>query len=315
MSDAASAFYATLTSIPAIQALVDAGEAEGLYLECKAPSSPSLSREQKANLGRAVSGFANTVGGVIIWGVSTTRHAHSDLDILTQLEPLGSIASFSRQVANTIPSLTTPSISSAQSRILKTSSKETRGLLITYIPQLRTGPVQSNSDSLFYFRSGDEFVIAPYDLIRRLFSFTEVPDLRIHLEPALVKKREDGSWEIPLTIRNLSPAMAEHVDLFIQIGNPSACESITANALDDASPLNPGKTVFTKQVQRIIHRGLNYAQGALVVKMRVGKRPKRVLRFSVTLYASRMLPVVQTFTIQLARKGFSVKEVITRTQP
>ena len=315
MSDAASAFFSTLTSIASLQALIDAGEAESVYLECKAPSSPSLSREQKANLARAISGFANTVGGVIIWGLSTTRHAHSDLDILTQIEPIGNIASFSRHVANTIPTLTTPSVASAQIRVLKSKTHETRGALVTYIPQLHAGPVQSNLDNLFYFRSGDEFVVAPYDLVRRLFSSTEAPDLRVHLEPSLVKKREDGSWEIPLAVRNFSPAIAEHVDLFIEMHNPSACETISAQSLDDGSAVNPGKTVFTKHVTRIIHRGPSYAQGILIVKMRVGKRPKRVLRFAVTLYANRMLPVVQTFTIQLARKGFSIKEVITRTKP
>jgi hypothetical protein len=87
--EAAETFFESLTTLAAISALIDAGEAEGLYLEAKAPASPQLYGDQKPNLAEANSSFANTAGGAILWGGSATRHAHSNLDALAQIEPIG----------------------------------------------------------------------------------------------------------------------------------------------------------------------------------------------------------------------------------
>jgi hypothetical protein len=312
-SEPSEVIYTSLSSFSDIQALIDGAEAEGLYLECKAPASPRLSREQKVALAKAVSGFANTSGGVILWGVSTTKHAHSDLDVLTQIEPIGNIGTFSRLVSNVIPTLTTPALTAASHRILRERQPDTRGILITYIPQVPSAPLQSNLDSLFYFRSGDEFVVAPYELVRRLFASSEAPDLHLVLAPALVKKRDDGSWLIPLAIQNRSSAIAEHVKLFLEVHNPDACETITASGLQDASDVNPGRTVFAGEVSGVVHRGLNEFLGSLVVRMRTAKRAKRILRISVSLYANRMRAIKDSFTIQLAKKGFSVRQ--TTSEP
>lgn len=65
--------YNELNKYENIERLIENGESEGLYLECKAPSKPSINREQKAQLAKAISGFSNTEGGVIIYGVSTTN--------------------------------------------------------------------------------------------------------------------------------------------------------------------------------------------------------------------------------------------------
>jgi len=43
-----------------IQELIDTGESESLHLDCKAPGAPQLSRDLRAKLAEAVSGFANT---------------------------------------------------------------------------------------------------------------------------------------------------------------------------------------------------------------------------------------------------------------
>src|SRR5687768_16740518 len=98
MSDAGFTLYETITSYAHLQEMIATGEAEGLLLECKAPVDPRLTKDLRVTLGEAVSGFSNTAGGVILWGVSTTRHGHSGLDVLTQLEPLGAAKSFARQV-------------------------------------------------------------------------------------------------------------------------------------------------------------------------------------------------------------------------
>ena len=97
MTDASLGLYNALIKNSDLENLIANGESENLYLECKAPVSPQLGKDQKNALAKAISGFSNTAGGVILWGISTTRHAHSGLDVLTQIEPIGQCSSLDRK--------------------------------------------------------------------------------------------------------------------------------------------------------------------------------------------------------------------------
>jgi len=220
-ADAARQFYDSLSQYSDLEELISNGETEGLYLECKAPTAPQLTRDMRGNLTRAISGFSNTAGGVVIWGISTTKHEHSGLDVLTQIEPIGNCRLFARQIEKAAPRLTTPTITLVGTKIIVHNKTDTRGLVITYIPKTSGDPIQSNIDSHFYFRSGDEFSIAPYEMVKRLFAATAVPDLHSLFDSALVRLNEDGIWEVPIVIQNDSSAIAEHIKVSVTVDNPA----------------------------------------------------------------------------------------------
>ena len=55
-----------------IQQTVERKAEEGLHLDFKQKTDnelPALSDDDRANLAKAISGFANTDGGLVIWGV------------------------------------------------------------------------------------------------------------------------------------------------------------------------------------------------------------------------------------------------------
>ena len=70
-ANAAGILFDRLSSFARLWELVLDGEAEGLHLECKAPHVPRLDRRQRVKLASALSGFSNTGGGVIVWGMGT----------------------------------------------------------------------------------------------------------------------------------------------------------------------------------------------------------------------------------------------------
>ena len=290
-----------------LEDLIANGESEGLHLECKAPSGPKLSKDQKYQLAEAISGFSNTSGGVIVYGLSPTTHAHSGLDVITQIEAIGQIERFEKIVELAIPTLTTPPVETFQTRIIKERSSDTKGVLIVYIPMTANDPVQSSSDDRFYFRTGDEFKPAPYELIRRLFAAVDSPDLRVFFDSSLVKINKAGGWEIPVILRNDSTAIAEHVKVVAEITNPSACATIRAEHFHDAGPVNPGRSMFIAEPGGVIHRGLNSVVGTLHVQMAVAKRPKRRLDLRFSLYANRMRARRLEVQLHLAKTGFQVK--------
>lgn len=156
MSDGALALFDSLSSHADLQELIDDGEAEGLYLECKAPADPRLTQPLKAHLAKAISGYSNTDGGVIIWGISTTKHQHSGLDVLTQIEPIARCRRFQQQVDKALPTLSTPNTLGAQTKVVKQRPRDTRGIVLAYIPSSRV--IQFNLTLISY--SGSAVVMS-----------------------------------------------------------------------------------------------------------------------------------------------------------
>lgn len=307
MSNAALDLFNSLSSWRHLQALIDGGETESLHLECKSPLSPILSRDMKVKLARALSGFSNTAGGVVLWGVATTLHSHSKLDVISHLEPLGNCAAFEKQVRVAIPTLTSPSVLQYTTKLIKRRNTDTQGIVAAHISLTPGDPLLSNMDNVFYFRSADRFVTAPYELIKRLFAATDVPDVHSTFTQELIKLEPDGSWSIPIVIENRSNAFADDVDISVTIENPSSCESITVNQLRDTSSVNPGKRIFMVGLERGIHRGMPIVVGTLKVKMKTSKRIKRRLDISISTLANRMRARHVKYTLTLAKARFTVK--------
>ncbi len=313
MLDSALSLFESLSTYDDLQELIDNGETEGLYLECKAPSGPRLNKGLKVELAKSVSGFSNTEGGVIIWGMSTTKHSHSGLDVLTQLEPIGNCKLFEKQVETAIPLLTTPAVFGTKTKIIKERPKDTKGIVITYISKFGGDPVQSNEDDKFYFRGGDGFHPAPYEMIKRLFASSESPDIRPLPVDELVKLGDDGVWQIPIGITNYSTAIGEHVVVHVTILNPSACELISADwGFSDVSHLNPGKTMYSGHVNSVVYRGMNTVIGNLFVKMKVDKLPKRALKFKIAVFANKMRAREIELTLRLAKSKFTIEKLDER---
>lgn len=312
MADPGEILYDSLDSYEKLQDLVDNGEAEGLHLECKAPAEPKLTRDLRAKLAEAASGFSNTSGGVIVWGASTTKHSHSGLDIISQLEPVGNIRKLAQQIERAVPTLTTPPITTSRTRVFVDALGSSRGIAVTYLPASTGDPVQSNSDQLFHFRNGDEFAVLPYSMLQRLFAASETPELEPRVSADIVKLEPDGTWDLPIVLDNRSSAVAEHVTVLVEILNPSACSAVIATAFKDTSASNPGRRVFSKEHQGVIHRGLTQVVGNIRVKMKVEKRAKRALRVEILIFANRMRARVWEMTVTLAKKGFSVSGVASK---
>ncbi|HYA28291.1 MAG TPA: ATP-binding protein [Acidobacteriota bacterium] len=302
----AKQLFDSLDNYAKLNELIDSGECEGVYLECKAPSSPQLSRDQKVTLAMAISGFSNTEGGIIIWGMSTTKHAHHNLDVITQIEPIGACKHFAQQVQKAIPALTIPAVTTAETKCIFREANHTKGVAITYIPKNMGDPIQSLQDDRFYFRSGDEFTIAPYEMIKRLFAATESPDLNAGLLRDIIELQADGTWNIPINLWNDSSAVAERTKIMVEIVNPEVCKNVILLGYKDVSKINLGKKLFIHdEFSEVIYRGLNNVAGALQVVMQPNKR---LLKIQVSLFANKMRPKSFNFSIKLYKKKFTVTE-------
>jgi hypothetical protein len=265
----------------------------------------------RQHLAEAVSGFSNTSGGVVIWGISTTKHSHSGLDVLTQLEPVGNVGSLAANIDRATPTIAYPTIRLVPSRVVRQKKSDTRGVVVTYIPPNAGDPVQNVLDKKFYLRTIDGFVEMPYEVLKRMFAGSSAPDIRPHLPGNLVVRTGDV-WTIPIVLSNASTAAATFTNVHVEILNPSACESIAPQGLGDISSVNPGKSLYNGQWDKPILRGINQVMGSLSVTMKRNLRPRRLLILRVSIVSVNMRGRVWEFRIHLGATGFTVRKAHDR---
>jgi len=283
---------------------IDDAKIEDMYLECKSPSGPKINSEKRATLAIATSGFSNTNGGVLVYGLSTIKKDHGGLDVINQIEPIGNIRTLEMNIRNQIPLLTTPSISNFDSKVIKRRRGDTKGLAVVHIPKFLFDPVQSIVDNRFYFRTGDEFRIAPYEMIKRLFASTETPNLSISIEKESAKKDTENVWEIPVVIENDSSAIGSHVTVQIYLKTPDQCQTTNVTRFKDLSAINFGNRIWsTTLTPQVIHKGLPVFLGTI----KLGLKPrKKKCTFEISIFANKMRAKKQNIDIIFNKKSIQI---------
>ena len=66
--------------VDAINAFIRERQEEHLYLDFKLANQADLNRDDRKNLAKALSGFANSSGGIIIWGVEANDKNADGID-------------------------------------------------------------------------------------------------------------------------------------------------------------------------------------------------------------------------------------------
>lgn len=297
--------FDSLNTYSEIKRLISEGESEGQYLECKNPISiQELDRNLKAELAEDVSGFSNTGGGIVIFGVSTTPK--QGMDVLTQLEPIADIREFIKKLKLIVPLLTEPSIE-ADIKEVKEKDSDTRGFATMRIIGTTGDPIRALKDKKFYMRIGDHTQDMPYEIIRRMFLGSVSPDLSLILQKHLIKQDENGIWNIPMVIDNRNTTPAKSVSISVEVLDFLSCQTINAKNFRDQSHINPPKRIFINDINKPIHRGLDVIAGNIHILM---KQRKNKLGLSVCLYAENMRAKRFVIKLHLFSEGkFSIGEI------
>lgn len=299
--------YSRLNTYKDLQRLIIEGESEDLFYECKSPASPVFSKEMKVYLARAMSGFSNAEGGVIIYGMVTQKSSQTTkTDVMIQITKIGSIADFAKTISNAIPTITVPSVTNFQYKIIKQKTKDSAGVLVLYIPRSNK-PVQSSNDNVFHIRGGDQFVTASYTTIERLFSTTNVPEVEAILTGHQITDIDGKvAHQFDITLKNNSMALGKNVAVYFEVlDHENATSSIKLDFFNDVSKLNDDRKVFCRNLTDIVHYKLGLVIGTLNVVM---KEKKQKLSIKITTYAENMLPRTYRVTSIMSKKSLLKQE-------
>ncbi len=298
-------FYNSLNTFEDINRLIEGGEVESDYLECKQVEAPRLGSGIKKQLSQTASALANNKGGIILIGVETTKQG--EVDRLTQIAPIGAVEKLAGEIKTIFPLICEPPVKFAI-KTIKEKETDKKGMVAVYVYPTSSDPVMSVLEKKFYLRIGGEDRVMPYETIKRMFLGSESPELWMKLDSRLIQIKENNKWEIPISLENSSTAIAKNTTVTVRIINFSFCEKLEFTPLfRDQSDINPGSKIYiTETLKEPIYKGLVSFIGKMFVTMKKGKRKLELL---IKIYSEDMIARYQIIKIYLYKKRFQIKEL------
>lgn len=181
MTTSAEEFIKTLPDAAAVANLVSIGVSESLHFDAKQCTEP-LSKADKDNLATALSGFANSDGGVLIYGLVAAGgdKGKGIPDIVTGVAPIKRINSLASELNSLVGQLTQPPVSNARILLREFKAQPDSGFILVHVPASDAGPHRSVRDHEYYRRHGSGFYRMEHFELAEMFGSRRRPHLEFY---------------------------------------------------------------------------------------------------------------------------------------
>jgi len=158
---------------------LDTEQEEHLTLDFKTVNDSKLTnKDDKKNLAKALSGFANSSGGLIIWGVDARKNP-SGVDCVTSLNGVPDAKQFLTRLNELTGMAVSPIVEGVQHRIVDSGNE--KRFVVTYIPESDSGPHMAKlGEDRYYKRSGESFYKLEHFDLEDMFGRRPKPDLELY---------------------------------------------------------------------------------------------------------------------------------------
>ena len=245
-----------LATLGDIEQIVRDQTEENLRLEFKRKSQPDeleLSKDDRRNLGEALSGFANAVGGTLVIGVGTARHQGIDrADATYAVKDVESALERYRSYASQCVS---PPIANITFRSL--IGENGSGVIVIDVPRGQARPHMSTAPGhhTYYRRVSDSFTPMQHYEVEEMMRLKTSPELRL-----VTDLRSSGSiglnrqFSLLFGLENISNSTARFPFIsYLPVGSQP---SVAQYGLD-----GNGGTLWRK-LSSFAHAGITFAAGS-----------------------------------------------------
>jgi hypothetical protein len=275
--------YATLNSEVDLQNLKIEGARESLHLEFKQKHDTrdgKLHDDDKKNFSAAVSAFANSDGGVLVWGVETKRDS-SGHDVVRALKPITDIGDFHSRLGQYLKDAVQPFVEGVVFEEIPGSTPNT-GYLRCLIPSSDAMPHRAEHDHEYYKRTaeGTKYRLEHFDL-EDLFGRRSRPflDLEVLCRPCTADREE-----LLFSMQNNGRSIAKNIG-FMFSSPDIETNVITGFGFTDLTPQNSQTTFSWSNANLLLHPiPVKTFLGSVTFKRR-GLRP---VTLKVTWYCENM---------------------------
>lgn len=167
--------------LPKIEAMIQNGQEENLTLDFKRVNRSDLSQsDDKKNLAKALSGFANSSGGLIIWGIDARKNADG-VDCASGSIPIDNLPLFVSRLNELTGSATSPIVDRVEHKAILTEGD--KGYAVTFVPESLSPPHMAKfSEDRYFKRSGDSFYRLEHFDLEDMFGRRQKPLLTVEAD-------------------------------------------------------------------------------------------------------------------------------------
>jgi hypothetical protein len=228
--------------IAAIDEFIQSQTTEDLFLDFKcvktANNALKLIDDDKKNLGKAISGFGNSDGGIVVWGIDCRMvPGVGDVPSSYQADAPGPLKAFTpvwfKSLLEGLTSgATLPAHQGVRHFSLDRPGKGD-GVVVSYIPAGLSVPYRCIADKkdVYYIRSGSDFLPAPHGVLAALFGQRPQPLIELECkisptEPGEGPVEDHPLWvNLQVTLKNAGRGMAEDLFVLFEVAKtPFSCK-------------------------------------------------------------------------------------------
>lgn len=206
----------------AIDELIQTRKSEELFLEFKCSANNGdgkyLNDHDRKHLAKAISGFGNSEGGIIVWGIDCSK-GDDHTDIPKEKVLIKNVARFVSWLEGAVSGCTVPPHGGVQNYPIIIKDCED-GIAVTYVPKSNYAPHQSLHDDKYYIRAGSSFVPTPHSVLAGMFGRRPQPNVFSNYaiyptKPNYNLNAIGAEIEVGLNLVNTGPGIAK--DMFFKI--------------------------------------------------------------------------------------------------
>lgn len=202
-----------------VERFVKERKIETLQLEFKTVADrPMRNNDDKKNLARALSGFANSDGGIVVWGVHTDKV--EDIDVAVSESPIPNVQAFEGRLLELESEAVNPIVDGVRHKVLRRDDGS--GFVATLVPASDRGPHMAKlSEDRYYKRSGTSFLRCEHFDLDDMFGRRPKPNLAlttrinagVHMETNCITYQ----FNVLLGIHNSGRGIARHPFLAVAV--------------------------------------------------------------------------------------------------
>ena len=162
-----------------VMSWISSRQEEHLQLEFKTLRSSDLShKDDRSNLAKCISGFANSAGGIVVWGVVADVDSNG-IDAASAPKEIRGLDQLLARLNSLTGSAASPIVDGVLHRALPTTPN--RGFAVTLVPETESGPHMAKlGENKYYKRSGDSFYLMEHFDLQDMFGRRKQPRLALY---------------------------------------------------------------------------------------------------------------------------------------
>jgi hypothetical protein len=223
----------------AIDALIDDRQSEELFLDFKRSADNGTGRRlhdtDRQNLAKAISGFGNSEGGVIIWGVDC-RDRPAIGDVAAARFPIENPKRFVSRLEGAVSGCTIPPHPDVRHIAIAALAPDL-GFVVTYVAKSYLAPHQCLQPPQYHVRAGSNFIPASHGVLAGMFGRQPQPSLfhnwlveKARITPvSQVSSQPTLQFVAVLVLHNRGPGLARDVYVNFHLWPPSGGTRITSH--------------------------------------------------------------------------------------